>query len=406
MTESIDAAEAETTYDTLQTTVADEAGALLHDVNTDQEAKRQESKSGVEGAQSAEPYTSLRGGQSNSPGWFARDPSKAYYEKISLIWAPLSMIILLVGVLATPLYKYCDRDSFLAISVAGCLPGVLIPLLFPCEADKKRRLSDRFWVKGTIWIAIFGFYGNYFWTHYFYQLLGAEYLFDSYKLNEVPLVTFTCTFFYFTFYFNFVNLILRRIAYWTDDFPQFGRSLIWWIVIITLSYGTALFEAVSIEHFPLYTYTDRDTFVFVGSIVYGLYFVVGFPMFFSIDEQKLEVEEDEVQCGTHTLGEAMVNALAATALVTLFLDLWRLFLGSIYNISSFSDTKLPFIYQETEAVASASSTTFSSSECTAPLPSPEIIYVQQPVTVDACVGVAKSWTQKQLQSVASQLPAW
>ncbi len=36
-----------------------------------------------------------------------------------------------------------------------------------------------------VWIAIFSFVGNYFWTHYFFQLLGAAYTFPSWRLNDV-----------------------------------------------------------------------------------------------------------------------------------------------------------------------------------------------------------------------------
>lgn len=36
-----------------------------------------------------------------------------------------------------------------------------------------------------MWQAIFGFVGNYFWTHYFFQLLGAAYTLPSHRLNGV-----------------------------------------------------------------------------------------------------------------------------------------------------------------------------------------------------------------------------
>lgn len=36
-----------------------------------------------------------------------------------------------------------------------------------------------------MWIAIFGFVGNYLWTHYFYRLLGAAYTIRTYRLNDV-----------------------------------------------------------------------------------------------------------------------------------------------------------------------------------------------------------------------------
>jgi cycloeucalenol cycloisomerase len=47
-------------------------------------------------------------------------------------------------------------------------------------------LSQRYWVKANIWTAIFSYVGNYFWTHYFYQVLGAAYTFPvDIQLNEV-----------------------------------------------------------------------------------------------------------------------------------------------------------------------------------------------------------------------------
>lgn len=323
--------------------------------------------------------------------WFAADPSKAYYEKFSLIWAPLSMFVLLAVLLGTPLYKYCDRNSFLLITIVGCLPGVLIPLLYPCEADRHRPILSRFWVKGSIWIIIFDFYGNYFWTHYFYSLLGARYLFDSYRFNDVPVVTFTATFFYFSFYFNFATVILRRIDLAVHDFPPFGRRLIWVVSIALLSYSTAIFEAVSIQHFPLYTYTNREVFLTVGSVVYALYFIIGFPTFFSLDEPS-DVSDSSAQVKPSSAKQVAVNALAACATVTLLLDLWRLLLGSIYQLGlpSAKDIALPFIYQSTP------SPTPSPPVCTA-TPTPNVmVFVDRPVTTEACVALLRKWAGTRL----------
>lgn len=299
------------------------------------------------------PGTALNANIHSQSSWFAADPSKAYYEKLSLIWAPLSMVVLLAGVFGTSLYKYCDRNSYLVITVVGCLPGIFVPIFFPCKADRGRPYSQRFWVKGSVWIAIFGFYGNYFWTHYFYELLGAQYLFDSYRFNDVPLVTFTATFFYFTFYFSFVNILLRRISSFSQDLPTFARSLIWWSNVCALAYGTAVFEAVSIQHFPLYTYTEREAFLIVGSVVYGLYFVVGFPMFFALDENY----QGSIAGRSHriSLRDSSINAFAATAIITLLLDLWRLVLGSIYEIGQTMSIRVPFIYQGKECSMPSSS---------------------------------------------------
>lgn len=388
---------------------------------------------------------------------FADDESKAYYERFSLTWAPLSMALLLGVLLGTPLYKYCDRNSFLLFSCLACLPGFVYPILRPCPADIGTPWHERFWVKGTVWVSIFGFYGNYFWTHYFYSLLGAEYLFDSYRFNDVPLVTYICTFFYFTFYFTFVNIVLRTVRRATYDFPPFGRRAVWVSVIAALSYGTALFEALSIQHFPLYTYTRRDLFLLVGSVVYGLYFVVGFPMFFMLDEidpvtdlidepyrattttttttatttqsysatTASPLQKDDYQSGLlhdddhyhqqHrpykvSLQYVALNAFAACAIVTLLLDLWRLCIGSIYDLAGpQSSIRLPFVYQDVvqqqqQGVQEKVVEVVQQAVCSMPpMPSTEIIYVDKPITGQACVEFAKGWAAKKVTDVTNML---
>jgi cycloeucalenol cycloisomerase len=227
----------------------------------------------------------------NPPSLFADDPSKAYFERFSLVWAPASLVFLLAGVFGSGMYRRCGRDEYLAISVGACVPGVVWPLVFPGRADAGTPFAQRFWVKAAVWIAIFSFYGNYFWTHYFYSLLGAQYLFESYKLNDVPLVTYFCTYFYFTFYFSLTNVVLRLLARATARLSaspsaaaRAAASLLWAAAVFALAVLTAVFEAVSVQHFPLYTYTDRTAFLTLGSVVYGIYFMVGFPMFFALDE--------------------------------------------------------------------------------------------------------------------------
>ena len=39
--------------------------------------------------------------------------------------------------------------------------------------------------QANVWIAVFGYVGNYFWTHYFFKVLGASYTMKSHRLNNV-----------------------------------------------------------------------------------------------------------------------------------------------------------------------------------------------------------------------------
>ena len=71
------------------------------------------------------------------------------------------------------------------MGIAMAAPCVVLPLLCPGEADRRLPLRERFWVKATVWVAVFSHIGNYFWTHYFFELLGAEYTFKAHRLNGV-----------------------------------------------------------------------------------------------------------------------------------------------------------------------------------------------------------------------------
>jgi hypothetical protein len=48
-------------------------------------------------------------------------------------------------------------------------------------------------LQANIWIIIFSYVGNYFWTHYFFTVLGASYTFPSWRMNNVRLDGFSCS---------------------------------------------------------------------------------------------------------------------------------------------------------------------------------------------------------------------
>ncbi|CAN8071124.1 unnamed protein product, partial [Agarophyton chilense] len=283
----------------------------------------------------------------------APSASRAHYEKLSLTWAPLSVLLLLTVVLATPLRHACGRNAYLAISLLLCAPAVVAPIVAPARADRHLPLRARFCVKASLWIAVFSFYGNYFWTHYFYTLLGARYLFDSYRFNDVPVVCFTCTFFYFTVYFNVAVVLLRRLARATQHFSPLPREILWWTAVCVLSYASAVFEAVSIQHFPLYAVRDRRAFLTIGSAFYAIYFIVAFPLFFALDEHRFA----RLAPPPASLWHVFLSACAASAIVTVLLDFWRLALGPLHYITAAAAATpapfvpLPFVYRNSLAIA-------------------------------------------------------
>ncbi|KAK4482414.1 hypothetical protein RD792_009569 [Penstemon davidsonii] len=75
--------------------------------------------------------------------------------------------------------------------------------------------------------------------------------------------------------------------------------------------------------FPYYEFVDRASMYTVGSLFYAIYFFVSFPMFLRIDEKPGDKWD---------LPRVAIDALGAAMLVTIILDLWRIFLGPIVPV--------------------------------------------------------------------------
>ena len=136
--------------------------------------------------------------------------------------------------------------------------------------------------RAQLWIAIFGFIGNYWYTHYFYCVLRAKYTMPSWRFNDVPIAMFCATHFYFTSYHVFANLPLRYVR--TAFEAGFRRTVLEVALVLAMSYATAFMETLTISNYPYYDFETRDMAYTVGSAFYGLYFVVSFPVYFSLDE--------------------------------------------------------------------------------------------------------------------------
>ena len=70
----------------------------------------------------------------------------------------------------------------------------------------------------------------------------------------------------------------------------------------------------------------------VGSLFYAIYFFASFPMFLRIDEDGAEGGGPAAAKRRRwTLGAVALDALAASMLVTLLLDFWRVAFGGIVD---------------------------------------------------------------------------
>lgn len=252
---------------------------------------------------------------SSSP-WESADLSRRAFERRALPLAAASLVALLVGLFGSGAYVYCGRWSYLGVAFVLTAPSVLAPFVAPPAVDAGRPLRDRFGVKATLWLAIFGFVGNWFWSHYFYTLLGATYTFDAHALNGVPVVAYLLTHVYFLVYHIAAAAVLRRLAAAGVAGAAYAAA------VGGLAYAAAVFEAVTIAHFPGYAFPDVAAAIGPGAVVYALYFVVSFPAYTRLDTGR---------GGGWSPARVAADALAATMAVTLLLDGWRVGIGRVYG---------------------------------------------------------------------------
>jgi cycloeucalenol cycloisomerase len=246
----------------------------------------------------------------------------------------------------------------MGLCVTLSLPFLLQPVVYPLPSETNLPLSARYSFKANVWIAIFSFIGNYWYTHYFYSVLKAKYTFPSWRLNDVPIPLFFATHFYFVFYHTMSNLLLRKIE--TRYFPSSARTLFFWLCVLAFSYFTAFMETLTISSFPDYSFEDRYMAYTVGSAFYAIYFIVSYPVFYRYVEAILPMHSlsshplpsltltivcmsvcrfvslDEKCSSTsppHTLFQTCMEALGTSMLVLCLLDFCRLALDIPLNIS-------------------------------------------------------------------------
>lgn len=132
---------------------------------------------------------------------------------------------------------------------------------------------------------------------------------------------------YFTLYHTVTNLVQRR-WYSSDLYARlrgssplpYSHTIATALLVVTMAWTTSAMEAITIAGFPYYHIEDRGHMLTVGSVVYGLYFIVSFPMYYRMDEDDL----DGAAAGRWSLFKTGVESLGGCMAVTLLLDFYRI----------------------------------------------------------------------------------
>ena len=117
--------------------------------------------------------------------WLAPNPAKRWAELFFLAYSPTWIVWCLCILVPFKIYESLGKWGYMSLGLAAALPCALLPLALQPASERAKPLAQRYWVKANAWIAVFSFVGNYFWTHYFYRVLGASYTFPAHQLNQV-----------------------------------------------------------------------------------------------------------------------------------------------------------------------------------------------------------------------------
>lgn len=95
-------------------------------------------------------------------------PSKLAFEQFVSAYTPVWMFCFGI-IVVVQLYEDFDAFSYLKVCGGLSLPFLLQPIVLPSggfnSPDARRPLLERYCFKANVWIAVYSFIGNYWYTH-------------------------------------------------------------------------------------------------------------------------------------------------------------------------------------------------------------------------------------------------
>ncbi len=261
--------------------------------------------------------------------WFSDNPEKAWAEKFFLIYSPIWMLQMAV-VMLFGIDESLGDVGYVVQACLVALPFVIVPAVLRRAEPAGRDWWRTYWWKANVYMAVFGFFGNYFGTEYFFDVLGMVYDYPRIGWNfdatlvgsgeqKVPIIMYLLTHAYFMTYHTSAVVVLRRIR--TSGLP--GVSALFWVMVFVVGYCWAWIETKAMAN-PLiaenFYYRKMDMMLAYGSVFYSLYFIGSFPVFYFLDEDRNH---------PWSVRTTVLAALAVSMIVFYLLDFWTKFIGAL-----------------------------------------------------------------------------
>jgi cycloeucalenol cycloisomerase len=259
-----------------------------------------------------------------SARWLSLNPDKAWAERAfllgSLVWVAAVAAAILTGVL-----KSWGDTGYLLFSFAAAAPVTIAPLLMRPKDAKP--LLESYFFKLNLFAFVLVFFGTYFGTHYFFDLMGMRYAFPTRLVFEsgvvgrsgahVPIFMYPLTQAYFVTYFTVLVVLDRGISS-ALGLGRVGRAALVLLLAYVIAFLETLFMANDLMH-DLFSYSNKPRMLWLGSIGYALYFVVGLPAVRDVDENE----------SSWSAWRALVQALAASMAILILLEAWAKLVGPL-----------------------------------------------------------------------------
>jgi cycloeucalenol cycloisomerase len=260
--------------------------------------------------------------------WLSRNPSKAWGEKFFLAYSPVW--ILVFGVVQRSGFgERLGNVGNLLLAVALSAPLVGVPLLVRDESSLGRPWHRTYWFKFAVWVFVFAAIGSYFFSEYFFDVLGMVYHFpqltwslDSTLLGSgkqtVPIVMYLHAWYFFATYHTCSVIAIRRVRT-----SRLGGSVVASAIAIAatawLFAWAEVFFTTGESIARQFRYEDIAWMLRWGTWFYACFFIVSFPMVYRLDENP----DDD-----WPLSRVVLEALATGMVVFFLLDLFAKAIGA------------------------------------------------------------------------------
>lgn len=263
--------------------------------------------------------------------WFSSNPDKAWVEKFFLIYTPIWMIEMAVMMIMGWDKSFSDTGLLLQ-SLFTASPVFIIPLLL-AKKYSDTSWHESYWFKANIYLLVFGFFGNYFGSEYFFDVLGMVYNFPNATtrldsaivgsgVQTVPLIMYALTHVYFMTYHVTGNIALRRLSRSVKN-----KAVLWLLFplfVFVIGYLWAWIETKAMAN-PLmvgtFYYEKMDVMLAYGSAIYATYFLASFPIYYFLDEDREK---------PWNIWQVIAAAFSASMLTFYMLDFAAHWVQSIY----------------------------------------------------------------------------